>query len=202
MIFHRFALLAAATVQAFPQRHVPTNHTRAAVWTPPEGAINISGNWTLINKLKRQHGLKVTTDTLSSNPGGMTTFSGPCNQGDCPDWNAGFDGIYTWTQITQPGPPGGPPITIVWNDYDIRVNDCGQCFRNRVGYKSGCYDFASCGGRPQNICIDLGNHRAHRIWKDSGVKKCYEIQEWALGGCGVVMSRIISYANREIDCTW
>lgn len=190
------------TTIAVPAENIPKR------WTPPdipEGAIDISNNTALINELKREHGLEVYDEETSSNPakeGDVVVMSGPCDQGTCPDYDKGFDMLYTWTMITSPGSGGAPPTTLVWNDFDIRVNDCGQCYRKRVGSTGGgCYDFTAC-GRQQSICVDSGKDRAHRIWKDVNVKKCYRMGEIGMGDCGPIQARVIWRPDQEVACNW
>ncbi|KAM3486754.1 hypothetical protein MY8738_000248 [Beauveria namnaoensis] len=142
--------------------------------------------------------------------GNVGILSGPCSQGSCPDYNARFDLVYTFTAVpVPPSPdcPGCPPLTIFSSNSDIRVNDCGQCLRKKVGSSlggsvpGGCYDFKAC-GRDQVICVDPGKYRAHRVWKDKGHKTCYKMKADNLGGCGFVKSRIIVHPENEVPCNW
>ncbi len=171
--------------------------------TFPEGAIDISNNRTLVNQLKREHGLPIyDEEVIVPTDDQLSARGGACNQGKCPDYNKGFDMMYTWTMINQPGSGGAPPAPLVWNDFDIRVNDCGKCYRHRVGSThGGCYKFTAC-GRPQTICVDSGKDRAHRVWRDKNVKKCYKMQEIGLGGCGPVQARVIWKPERQVACNW
>ncbi|KAM3489679.1 hypothetical protein MY3957_007022 [Beauveria namnaoensis] len=160
------------------------------------------------------------TERVSPNPasasaaaakgGDVGILSGPCSQGSCPDYNARFDLVYTFTAVpVPPSPdcPGCPPLTIFSSNSDIRVNDCGQCLRKKVGSSlggsvpGGCYDFKAC-GRDQVICVDPGKYRAHRVWKDKGHKTCYKMKADNLGGCGFVKSRIIVHPENEVPCNW
>ncbi|ATY67285.1 hypothetical protein A9K55_000265 [Cordyceps militaris] len=157
------------------------------------------------------------TERVSANPGGgasakgeFSVLGGACDQGNCPDYNAGFDLVYTFTAVPlppDPGCPGCPPLTIFSSNSDVRVNDCGQCLRKKVGSSlggevpGGCYDFKAC-GRDQVICVDPGKRRAHRIWKDKGHKTCYNMKVEYLGGCGFVKSRIIVHPDGETACNW
>ncbi|KAF1738358.1 hypothetical protein CRV24_000283 [Beauveria bassiana] len=159
------------------------------------------------------------TERVSPNPasaaaaakgGDVGILSGPCSQGSCPDYNARFDLVYTFTAVpVPPSPdcPGCPPLTIFSSNSDIRVNDCGQCLRKKVGSSlggsvpGGCYDFKAC-GRDQVICVDPGKYRAHHVWKDKGHKTCYKMKADSLGGCGFVKSRIIVHPENEVPCNW
>ncbi|KAM3450068.1 hypothetical protein MY3296_006376 [Beauveria thailandica] len=158
------------------------------------------------------------TERVSPNPasasakgsGDVGILSGPCSQGSCPDYNAAFDLVYTFTAVpVPPSPdcPGCPPLTVFSSNSDIRVNDCGQCLRKKVGSSlggavpGGCYDFRAC-GRDQVICVDPGRYRAHRVWKDRGHKTCYKMKADYLGGCGFVKSRIIVHPENEVPCNW
>lgn len=142
---------------------------------------------------------------------GYSILSGPCSQGKCPDYNAGFDLVYTFTAVPNPPDPncpGCPPTTIFSSNSDIRVKDCGQCKRHKVGSSigdsvpGGCYNFKTC-GRKQTICVDPGKYRAHRIYKDSGNKHCYKMKVEGLGGCGFVKSRIVLHpVGGEVACNW
>ncbi|KAG5761169.1 hypothetical protein H9Q72_010719 [Fusarium xylarioides] len=128
--------------------------------------------------------------------------------GTCPDYNAGFDLVYTFTAVpVPPSNPDDPPLTIFSSNSDIRVNDCNNCQRTKVGSSlggtvaGGCLDFTSC-GRPQTICVDPGKTRAHRIWKDKNVKTCYNLRVENLGDCGFVKVRIVLHPTGETACNW
>lgn len=131
-------------------------------------------------------------------------LSGPCEQGDCPDYSAAFDLVYSFVAVPV---PGDPPLTIFEGSSAIRINDCGQCLYHKVGSSvsdsvpGGCYDYNSC-GRDQQICVDPGNTRAHRIWKDLNVKTCYHMAVEYLGGYGPVKSRVILHPDAEVACNW
>ncbi|KAK2598142.1 hypothetical protein QQS21_005693 [Conoideocrella luteorostrata] len=197
--FKKTLLLAmASSAQSSPV----SDKTTVAVaqgFTPhavPAGAIDISNNIALIDEMKKKHGLEPAKD------GQMTVMGGACNQGTCPDFDKAFDMMYTWTQITTPGEGGAPPTTLVWNDFVVRVNDCGKCYSHRVGSThGGCYDFTAC-NRPQQICVDDGHNRAHRIWKDKNHKTCYRISQIGYGGCGPVKARVIFRPDGETACNW
>ncbi|KAJ4323568.1 hypothetical protein N0V84_004309 [Fusarium piperis] len=206
-------LAMAASIKASPLAASSSSSTSTTAtyipkesdfWTPPavpEGAIDISNNRTLVNEIKKEYGLDTAEEKIST-PGEVTIMSGACSQGTCPDYDKAFDMMYTWTQQETPSPGGAPPNVLVWNDFDIRVNDCGKCYKKRVGSThGGCYDFTAC-GRPQSICVDSGNHRAHRIWKDNGHKTCYRVEEVGLGGCGMIMLRVIFRVAGEVACNW
>lgn len=133
-----------------------------------------------------------------------------CSQGDCPDFNASFDLVYTFTAVPEPPDsscPGCPPLTIFSSNSAIRVNDCKKCMRKKVGSSlggsvpGGCYSFKGC-GRAQTICVDPGKYRAHRIWKDKNHKTCYRMKVENLGGCGFVKSRIILRPDGTTACNW
>ncbi|RTE84126.1 hypothetical protein BHE90_001334 [Fusarium euwallaceae] len=148
-------------------------------------------------------------EDASSNPAEdvVKLMAGPCEQGTCPDYNAGFDLVYTFTAVPVNGAPGDPPLTIFSSNSDIRVNDCGKCYRQKVGSSlgnsvpGGCYDFTAC-GRKQNICVDPGKTRAHRIWKDNGHKTCYNMKVERLGSCGVIKTRIVVRPTGTTACNW
>lgn len=133
----------------------------------------------------------------------FTVFSGACEQGECPDYHAAFDLVYQFTAVPV---PGDPPPTIFGSTSDIRVDDCGVCQRARVGSNlgdyvpGGCWDFNSC-GREQQICVDPGNYRAHRIWKGY-VKTCYHMQVEILGECGYILGRDVIHPIAEVACDW
>jgi hypothetical protein len=212
MVAGKFLLVAmAACIKATPVATAPDATTTA--WTAlaiPEGAIDMDGidmdafknpaNW------KQGSVPEEKIVDISSNPAKdvLTKRGGACDQGTCPDYNAAFDLVYTFTAV----PVGGdPPLTIFDSNSDIRVNDCGQCLRQKVGSSlgnsvpGGCYDFKTC-GRDQTICVDPGKYRAHRIWKDNGHKTCYNMKVDDLGDCGPVKSRIILHPSGETACNW
>lgn len=160
----------------------------------PEGSIDIS-NTTLAYELAKFY-MEHRNDSPSSS---LAKRSGLCSQGDCPDFNAAFD-LYE-QHIVAPvwGTPGGP---VNYWAYWGRWNDCGQCGMVQTS-KDGCWDFTSC-GRPQNICIDTGKSRAHRIWKDNGHKTCYSIKvDWMSGDvCPPVAAVGLAHPTGEIPCNW
>lgn len=205
-----FLLAMIGSVQASPLASTASSSEDSAAtqdWTPPvipEGAIDISNNTALVNELRIQYGLEVAEEA-SSNAGGITIMSGACDQGTCPDYDRAFDTVFTWIAIPQPGVGGAPPTTLFWMDNDMRVNDCGQCYRKKIGSGSpnsgGCWDLTAC-NRPQSICVDGNNRRAHRIWKDNNVKKCYRMAGVALGGCGNIQDRFIWRPEEEVACNW
>jgi len=173
----------------------------------PEGSIDISNNTDLINELRVQYGLEVAEEAPSTpaTSGGITIMSGACDQGTCPDYDKAFDTVFTWIAIPQPGEGGAPPTTLFWMDQDMRINDCDKCYRKKIGSGGwdvgGCYDLTAC-NRPQSICVDPLNRRAHRIWKDNGVKKCYRMGAVDLGGCGNIVERFIWRPEAEVACNW
>ncbi|KAM0437913.1 hypothetical protein ACHAPT_002278 [Fusarium lateritium] len=207
-------LAMAASIQASPlaassstSSIAPPEETTIPVgdWTPPafpEGAVDISNNTALINELKQKAGIEIPPEETSANTGDVTLMSGPCNQGTCPDFDKGFDMMYTWSMQSQPGVGGAPPTTLVWNDFVIRVNDCGKCYSHRVGGTGGgCWDFTSC-NRAQSICVDDRNNRAHRVWKDNGHKTCYRMSQVGMGGCGIIQARVIFRPDATTACNW
>lgn len=146
----------------------------------------------------------------ASSKNDVSILSGSCEQGTCPDYFAPFDLVYTFIAIPQPPVPdcpSCPPLTYFTSNSDIRVSDCGQCLRQKVGSSlggqvpGGCYDFNAC-GRDQSICVDPGNTRAHRIWKDKGHKTCYRLKVEYLGECGFIKSRIVLHPDGEVACNW
>ncbi|KAJ8496223.1 hypothetical protein ONZ45_g12539 [Pleurotus djamor] len=170
----------------------------------PSGAVNINNDTTMLKRMKDEFGWDLSSDETIA-PITNTSFqvqSGACDQGTCPDFNEPFDMVFTWFMQTTPSPGGAPPITISTTDFAIRVNDCSQCLRHKVGsINSGCYDFTAC-GRPQSICVDDGKMRGHRIWKDTGVRKCYRMPTVGLGDCGFIVERTITWPEAEVPCTW
>ncbi|TQV92762.1 hypothetical protein V2A60_009225 [Cordyceps javanica] len=173
-------------------------------------AYHDPANWKQDSSNETAVAERVSPNPAAAAKGDLSILSGPCSQGDCPDYNAAFDLVYTFTAVPlppDPNCPGCPPLTIFSSNSDIRVNDCGQCLRKKVGSSlggevpGGCYDFKAC-GRDQVICVDPGKYRAHRIWKDNGHKTCYNMKADSLGMCGFVKSRIISHPTGETACNW
>ncbi|KFX95949.1 hypothetical protein V495_00248 [Pseudogymnoascus sp. VKM F-4514 (FW-929)] len=123
-----------------------------------------------------------------------------CSQGDCPDYNAGVDLILQETVIQQPGFDGAPPIPLITIEHHGRWNHCDKCGRVKTS-GDGCFSFTGCGVK-QDVCIDQKNNRMHRIYKDSGVKKCWGITGHSLGGCGFVKETFIWTPTDEIPCNW
>ncbi|CEJ93618.1 hypothetical protein VHEMI09196 [[Torrubiella] hemipterigena] len=153
----------------------------------PEGALDVSDT-ELAN---------VTIKYVQEHPEilGLNKRGGPCSQGDCPDFNAPFDFFSQRFVI----PVNGSAIT-TWA-YFGRVNDCGKCHKINTS-KDGCWDVTSC-GRKQNICVDSGKARAHRIWRDNGHKTCYKMTRTDLGNCGVGLTNsIIWHPAGETACNW
>lgn len=122
-----------------------------------------------------------------------------CSQGECPDYDAGVDLIYQWTVIPQPGFEGAPPIPLVTMEYHGRWNDCDKCGRVKTS-GDGCFSFTGC--VKQDVCIDQKNNRMHRIYKDTGLKKCWAMKGTDLGGCGFVKETFIWTPTDEIPCNW
>ncbi|KAI6765938.1 hypothetical protein HG530_007008 [Fusarium avenaceum] len=108
---------------------------------------------------------------------------------------------------SRSGPATLPPPTTFHGGCDIRVNECGQCYRREFGsglgvlVPGGCWDFTSC-NRGRTICVNPGKLRAHRIWKDNGDKKCYATKVENLGSCGPVKKRVVLHHNADLPCNW
>lgn len=141
---------------------------------------------------------------------GITLYSGPCEQGACPDHHATFDLLYSFVAVPVPPStdcPGCPPLTTFESRSVIRVNDCGKCMGYKVGTNlgltvpGGCWSFKAC-GRDQVICVDPGKSRSHRIWKDKGHKTCYKMKSERLGSCGFIKTRILVSPNDQTACNW
>lgn len=215
MVAAKFLLVAmAACIKASPVASAaPATTTQWTALAIPENAIDWDGidmdafknpaNW------KQESSADETIEKRSLNPAHDTIStrapaSGPCAQGECPDYSAPFDLVYQFTAVPV---PGDPPTTIFESSSAIRVNDCGQCLYHKVGSNlgntvpGGCYDFNSC-GRDQTICVDPGNTRAHRLWKDLNVKTCYHMQVEDLGSCGPIKSRIVLHPDNTVACNW
>ncbi|KFY44783.1 hypothetical protein V494_01308 [Pseudogymnoascus sp. VKM F-4513 (FW-928)] len=133
-------------------------------------------------------------------PNDILARGGSCNQGDCPDYNGGVDLIYQWTVIPQPGVGSAPPIPLVTMEYHGRWNHCDKCGRVKTS-SDGCFSFTGCGVK-QDVCIDEKNKRMHRIYRDTGRKKCWGIESHGLGGCGFVKETIVFTPTDEIPCNW
>lgn len=137
----------------------------------------------------------ITNTTLATELTALAKRSGGCNQGDCPDFFAAFD-FYRQHYVTF---SNGQALNYWF--YWGRWNDCGQCGEVATS-KDGCFDFTSC-GRKQNICVDTGNSRAHRIWKDNGHKTCYKTkQDYLLPACPPVAASDITHPINEVACNW
>lgn len=208
MVAAMFLLVAmAACIKATPvataAQAATTDWTALAI---PENTIDWDGidkdafknpaNW-------KQEFSADEIDKISSN-NTISTRSGPCSQGDCPDYDAPFDLVYQFVAVPV---QGNPPLTIFESSSAIRVNDCGQCLYHKIGSNlgnsvpGGCYDFTSC-GRKQTICVDPGNTRAHRIWRDKNVKTCYSMKVERLGSCGPIKTRIVLHPKGTVACSW
>jgi hypothetical protein len=202
LLFVAMAAYVAASPVASAPAATTTDWTALAI---PEDSIAFAGidNDALKNPANwKQHSYaNEIIHNNSSNPANV--LAGPCNQGTCPDYSAGFDLVYTFVAVPS---PGDPPLTDFSSNSDIRVNDCNQCLRKKVGsslggdISGGCYDFNAC-GREQSICVDPGKSRAHRIWKGY-VKTCYKMKVEYLGGCGLIKSRIVLHPDGEVPCNW
>lgn len=80
----------------------------------------------------------------------------------------------------------------------LRFDDCGQCVSVQTG-PGGCGDFTTC-GRRQNVCVDVENNRAHRLYLDNGAKECWWGMFWDLGReCN---HEHVWYPSKRVDCTW
>jgi hypothetical protein len=126
----------------------------------------------------------------TSADGGEISILSGCDQGSCPDFNAGFD----YLRIFSPHFP----------ETVIRVLRCGSCFNHKVGlFGDGCFDFEDCEGS-NTICVDQTNDRAHWELYDLGIKTCWHLDRTAVGGCecrGEPCSAFI-YTPAEVACTW
>lgn len=163
----------------------------------PEGSIDIS-NTTLATELtafllgQTNHG---SSSSSSSTTAALAKRSGPCDQGNCPDFSASFD-LYEQRFVV----PVGPSYVDI-RYYFGRWNDCGQCGMVQTS-SGGCFDFTSC-GRPQSICIDQHQARAHRIWKDVNFKACYRNHVSYYGNCGIgVVATRIDHPVEQVACNW
>ncbi|KAI8306063.1 hypothetical protein K4K59_011690 [Colletotrichum sp. SAR11_240] len=199
---------AAVSVHASP---LSADSTATAIIGPPEPAVTEVSQPLIGKELEDfvpytpEGAIDVTNTTLGfelvkfidahPDANGLTKRSGPCGQGDCPDFNAAFD---FFSQRYVNAVNGGAIVT--WGYYG-RWNDCGQCGRIQIS-GDGCFDFTSC-GRKQSICVDTGHARAYRIWHDVGHKTCYNAARADLGNCGVVLTNsIIWYPTGEAACNW
>ncbi|RKK74460.1 hypothetical protein BFJ71_g17267 [Fusarium oxysporum] len=197
----------AACVQATPVATAPEAETTE--WTPLDIKDTINWDGVDMDAFKDPANWN-TTDSpsdISADADAITIMAGPCQQGTCPDCKAAFDLVYTFTAVPVNGAPGSPPLTIFESQSAIRVNDCKKCQRHKVASNlgssvpGGCWDFTSC-GRKQTICVDPGKSRAHRIWKDKNVKKCYRMKTERLGSCGSIKSRIVLHPTGTTACNW
>jgi hypothetical protein len=153
----------------------------------PEGSIDIS-NTTLAAELTGFYEAHHDGGT------GLTKRSG-CSQGNCPDFGNAFDLLEQHIVATV-----WDGVVNYWA-YWGRWNDCGQCGKIQTS-AGGCFDFTSC-GRPQQICIDSANGRAHRIWKDNGAKGCYSIAaHYFTDACPPIFATNIKRPTGEVACTW
>ncbi|KAF9770295.1 hypothetical protein IL306_012197 [Fusarium sp. DS 682] len=208
MVSTKFLLMAyAAYVQATPVATAPEAETTE--WTPLDvkDMLNLGG--IDMDTFKDPANWNTTASPIDSiTPAdAVTIMGGPCQQGTCPDYKAGFDLVYTFSAVPVNGSPGSPPLTIFESSSAIRVNDCNKCYRHKVGSNlgnsvpGGCWNFTSC-GRKQTICVDPGKTRAHRIWKDKNVKKCYRMKVENLGSCGTIKSRVVLHPTGTTACNW
>ncbi|KAF4995274.1 hypothetical protein FGRMN_5239 [Fusarium graminum] len=139
------------------------------------------------------------------------TFTHPaCKQDECPDYHAPFDLMYTLDADFEPrylGQSLASEKNVFASNSVIRVGDCDRCMVKQVGtglfgeVPGGCWEFDLC-DRPQTICIDPGNTRAHHVWRDSGDKKCYHMRIQHLGRCFSWRNRILLLPDAEVPCDW
>lgn len=117
-----------------------------------------------------------------------TETAGPCKQGKCPDYNQTFDLMNTYESGQR---------------YEIRVKDCGKCYKKRVGRNgSGCYDYTACKIK-KTICVDPVKNRAHRVQKDNNEKTCYRMKPVGLGGCDMYIKQVNLWTpESEVPCDW
>ncbi|KAI9172656.1 hypothetical protein HJFPF1_02165 [Paramyrothecium foliicola] len=170
MIATKFLLMAmAACVKATPVATAPDAETTDWTALPiPKDFVDFEGidldafnnpaNW----KPSSSEGLEVIEDfTLNPTQDVISLMSGACSQGNCPDYNAAFDLVFTFVAVPVMGDPDSPPLTLFEGSSDIRANDCKKCSRKKVGSSlgnsvvGGCYDFTGC-GRKRSIYIDPG----------------------------------------------
>lgn len=157
-----------------------------SVHATPLAAVDIT-NTALALELARSQEASVDAQGL--------TKRGACDQGDCPDFNAGFD-FFAQRYVNA---VNGQPI-VYWG-YWGRYNDCGQCSKI-ITSSDGCFSFTSC-GRKQSICVDTKKFRAHRIWQDVNHKTCYSIAAAYYGNCGVVLTNSnVYHPTGEVACNW
>jgi hypothetical protein len=174
-------ILIAVAATVISVHAVPLSTESATTAISLEGAIDVSNT--------------TSSFDAQSDANELSKRGSACDQGDCPDFNAGFDFL---TQRFVNAFQGSPIITFA---YAGRVNDCGQCHRLFTS-KDGCFDFTSC-GRAQQICVDSGKARAHRIWKDNGHKTCYRADRHDYGNCGVGLTNSIIWSSgAETACNW
>lgn len=165
---------------------------RAAPATSNESVVTTStANTTTATAITTNLTAITTTNSIDQ----LHILSG-CNQANCPDHDAPFDYEEYWFEVDSPGP--SPPYVAI--SYFVRVNDCGQCQGIQTS-QDGCVDFNSC-GRDQNICVDINNSRAHRIWKDNGHGSCYTGTWDIIGDCGLIKQTHIWWPIQEVECTW
>ncbi|KAH7304085.1 hypothetical protein B0I35DRAFT_484754 [Stachybotrys elegans] len=214
MIAAKFLVAMAACIRASPVVSSPVASSPVASaleptttnWTPgpfpPEGinwdhidmdAFKDPANW---KETKIEAPEASSLQNTSSNPAKdvIGIMSGPCDQGCFPDFDKAFDAL--WTLTVADGSH--------WADTLLRIGDCGQCHTHTIGsgyggMSGGCWDFRSC-GRDQQICVDPGNRRAHRLWKGY-VKTCYQMEFVYLGSCGPIEREILRPV-REVACNW
>jgi hypothetical protein len=215
MVATKFIIMAmAACAKATPVASAPNAETTEWTGLPIENLID--WNDVDMDAYKNHSNWNTTVNNNVTVRPAKLPFKirkGACDQGTCPDYSAQFDLVYTFSATDVPGPapdphqPPSPPLTLYHGGSDIRVNDCGQCYRREVGsglgvnIPGGCWDFTSC-NRAQVICVDPGKNRAHRIWKDNGDKKCYGMKVERLGSCGPVKTRVVIHHDADLPCNW
>ncbi|KAH7303552.1 hypothetical protein B0I35DRAFT_446607 [Stachybotrys elegans] len=210
MIAAKFLLVAmAACIEASPVVSTPVASALEPATTdwkpvPFPSELNLAGididalkesaNWNETQVKAFEEAVSLANTSSKPAKDVVSTLSGPCDQGDCPDYSKPFDTV--WTLTSYDG--------YVYSNTALRIGDCGECLRHVLGsnggHEGGCWDFRSC-GRDQLICVDPGNRRAHRTWKGY-VKTCYSMEAVWLGSCGLIEGREILRIVREVPCTW
>ncbi|KAM0351766.1 hypothetical protein ACHAPU_002278 [Fusarium lateritium] len=118
------------------------------------------------------------------------TFTHPtCKQDGCPDYHPPFDLMYTLDGEFKERYLGHSrrfDKNAFASNSAIRVCDYDRCILKQIGtgifgeVPGRCWEFNLC-DRPQTICINPGNSRAHRVWGDTSDKKCYDMRTKHLG---------------------
>lgn len=163
-----------------------TSDLSTAMAEIPANAIDIT-NTTLADKYRA----RLQADQTMSRSG--------CYQGTCPDYVLPFD-LLLQVLVIDDGSGPYPGVPMFFEHFGGRVNDCGQCIYAQTG-RDGCWGFTSC-GRPQEICIDRGNARAHRRYYDNGDRKCYSIIGNSWSNCEAYDFTSVFSPNGEVACSW